>query len=324
MVVEQNFPLETCVFLKPPLEQTSPVFAANIITSIFDFLVAITATVSNPLIVYVILKNRSLHSPSNTLLGFLAVTDLFVGSLVAPLSILTKFGEMVNNEDFYCVAGVMNSLLGYTTGTLTFLTLALISVERYLAIRLHLKYANIITIKKILRVETIMWLLLFALASLRFWDTHELFFRPVLIMGTALCTGVIVFNYSKILVHVRQHRQQILNRVSVSMNTRNNKVSITNSINSEERKILARQKKSTRTVIYILLLFFLCYFPVFAYQVAAALVRYGEHNQALRITYRIAFTLAEVNSSLNPALYCLRITELREAVMRVVRKAIET
>ena len=183
----------TCVFLKPALEQTPSGFAANIITSVFEFCAAITATGSNALIIYVIWKNKALYSPSNTLLGCLAVTDLLVGSLVAPLNILTKLGEMVNNEDIYCVAGVMNSFTGYTSGTLTFLILALISVERYLTIRLQLRYTTLITIKKILRVVTILLLLVISLASLRFWDTHEVFFRPVLIMGTALSTGVVVF-----------------------------------------------------------------------------------------------------------------------------------
>ena len=60
------------------------------------------------------------------------------------------------------------------------------------------------------------------------------------------------------------------------------------------------------------------------YQVVAAIaVRTGEHNQSLRIAYRIAFTLVELNSTLNNVLYCLRITELREAVMKVVKKHIK-
>ena len=90
------------------------------------------------------------------------MTDLLVGSLVAPLNILTKLGELVLYEGIYCVAGVMNSFTGCTSGSLTFLILALISVERYLAIRLHLRYATIITNKKIVRVVAIMWLLVFA------------------------------------------------------------------------------------------------------------------------------------------------------------------
>ena len=74
-------------------------------------------------------------------------------------------------------------------------------------------------------------------------------------MGTALSTGVVVFCYCNIFRHVRRHRQEILNHASVSMNTRNNKVSITNSMNREERKTLARQKKSTLTMVYILYIF---------------------------------------------------------------------
>ena len=74
---------------------------------------------------------------------------------------------------------------------------------------------------------------------------------------------------------------------------------------------------------YILLFFVLGYFPVFVYQVVAATIamRTGERNQLLRVAYRAIFTLAELNSSLNPVLYCLRITELRKAVMKVVKKA---
>ena len=77
-------------------------------------------------------------------------------------------------------------------------------------------------------------------------------------------------------------------------------------------------------MVYILLFFFLCYFPSFVYQVVAATaMRTGERNHLLRITYRIVFTLVELNSSLNPVLYCLRITELREALIKVLRKAIK-
>ena len=113
MVVNQTIPSKTCAFLKPVLQKTPSIFVVNIITSVFDFIIGITASVSNALIVYVIWKNRALHSPSNTLLGGLAVTDLLVGSLVAPSNILTVLGEMVNNKDIDCVAGVISSFIGW-------------------------------------------------------------------------------------------------------------------------------------------------------------------------------------------------------------------
>ena len=101
------------------------------------------------------------------------MTDLLVGCLVAPFNILTKIGETVNNGRLYCVAGVISSLIGWTSGSLSFVTLAVISVERYLAIRLHLRYINIKTNKRITAVLASFCFLVIAVTLLRFWDKKE-------------------------------------------------------------------------------------------------------------------------------------------------------
>ena len=152
---------------------------------------------------YVIWKNRALHSPSNTLIGCLAVTDLLVGCLVAPFNVLTKNGETVNNGGLYCVAGVISSLIGWTSENLSFITLAGISVERYLAIRLHLRYINIITTKRIITVLTSFSFLLVAIALLRFWEIEEAIIRPILMTSSSLCVLLTVFCYGAIYVSVR-------------------------------------------------------------------------------------------------------------------------
>ena len=83
---------------------------------------------------------------------------------------------------------------------------------------------------------------MFAFAALRFWDTKEVFFRPVLIMGTALFTGVVVFCYGKIFLLIRRHRQQILRQVPFSMNA-SISVRATNLKDKAEKKTMTRQKK---------------------------------------------------------------------------------
>ena len=177
MVTNQSFPSETCFFIKNAVNQTPPVLATNIITCVLDLLVAITASVSNALIVYVIWKNRALHSPSNTFIGCLAVTDLLVGCLVAPFNILTKIGETINNGGLYCRAGVIGSLIGWTSGSLSFITLAVISVERYLAIRLHLRYITIITTRGIIAVLASFC---FLLVVITLWKTKKPLLGPFL------------------------------------------------------------------------------------------------------------------------------------------------
>ena len=320
-MVHQGFAKETCAFLKPALEQTPPVFVVNITTCVFDFLVSITATVSNALIIYAIWKNKALHSPSNTLLGCLALTDLLVGCFVAPLNILNKIGEMVNNEDFYCVAGVIFSCIGWMTGGLTFLTLSVISVKRYLAI----KNATLMTTKRILRLMEFLWLLVFVLVTVRFWDTKEVFFKPVLMGLTVMCTCTNMFCYGKVFLLFRRYRQDLFNHVSVLTSQQENETSrsvrTSNSQTNWKRVFMARHKKASLTMFYILLFFFLCYLPSFAYQITAATVRPREDDPTMGIVYRLTFSVAMVNSALNPVLYCLRINDLRTVVIKLINKA---
>ena len=115
------------------------------------------------------------------------MTDLLVGSLVAPFNILTKIGETINNGGLYCVAGVISSLIGWTSGSLSFIILAVISVERYLAIRLHLNYIDIITTKRIIAVLAFFCFLLIAITLLRFWDIEEVIIRTILMTSSSLC-----------------------------------------------------------------------------------------------------------------------------------------
>ena len=320
-MAHQGFAKEACAFLKPALEQTPPVFVVNITTCVFDFLISITATVSNALIIYVIWKNKALHSPSNTLLGCLAVTDLLMGSLVAPLSILTKIGEMVNKEDFYCVAGVTFSFIGWMTVGLTFLTLAVISIKRYLAIR----NATLMTTKIILRLMAFLCLLVFVLAFLRFWDTKEVISRPVLLGFAVLCTGINVFCYGKMFLLFRRYRHELFSQVSALMSQQENKTSISvrilNFQTNGRRVFMARHKKASLTMFYILLFFFLCYLPLFAYQIMAATIRPREDDSTMGLVYRLISSVVLMNSALNPVLYCLRIDNLRTAVIKFINKA---
>ena len=93
-------------FSQLALEQTPPVFVVNITTCVFDFFVSITATVSNALIIYVILvKQSSTLTLEHTARVFSIDRSSCGQQLVAPLNILNKTGEMVNYQDFYCVSG---------------------------------------------------------------------------------------------------------------------------------------------------------------------------------------------------------------------------
>ena len=90
----------------------------------------------------------------------------------------------------------MYSFVGWTLSIMSFLTLVLIAIERYLAIRLHLSYATTRTTKRILKIVTFIWVVVTVLTSIRFWDINEVFFRPTLITAASLSTGILVVCYT--------------------------------------------------------------------------------------------------------------------------------
>ena len=106
------------------------------------------------------LRKTSLSSPLKTLLLSLAVSDLGVGLLVQPLYVASFVMESEGNSSasynfviksydmivvFLCVA----SFLGVTA----------LSVDRFLAIHLHLRYQAIVTHKRVVASVVSIWVL---------------------------------------------------------------------------------------------------------------------------------------------------------------------
>jgi len=101
---------------------------------------SITATVANLLVLAAIRRTPSLHSPSNTLLFGLALADLGVGLLVHPLYFSLIIGKLVRNREVFCEAGIAVEVIANALCIISLLTVTAVSLDRYLALRLHLRY----------------------------------------------------------------------------------------------------------------------------------------------------------------------------------------
>ena len=307
---------ESCWFLKSAVEQTSQVFMANVVTCILDAVVFLSAPVSNALIVYAIWKTNALHSPSNTLLCCLAITDCLTGLAVAPLNVLTKVGEIYGTFEVYCISGVISSLMAYTTASVSFLTLALIAVERYLALYLHLRYISLVTSSRIVKVIAVVWVYMTTLSTLRFVDTKEIFLRPVFMMNLTVFLTVTVVCYCKIYSNVLHHRRK-MRAESVSVQTTDCKVCDEPMIKQQDSAEMARYRRATMTMVYIVGCFFLCYFPSLIYQVAVAAGK-DLDDRKTSIAYKYCFSVVLLKSSVDPVLYCWRISYIRRELRKIL------
>ncbi|CAH3108691.1 unnamed protein product [Porites lobata] len=118
---------------------TGDFYSTLVANCFFNAFLLFTALVLNIITIQALRKISSFPKPLKTLLLSLAVSDLGVGLLVHPLYIAPQrlFGYLL------CVA----SLLGITA----------LTVDRFLAIHLHLRYQELVTHKRVVAVVISVW-----------------------------------------------------------------------------------------------------------------------------------------------------------------------
>ena len=253
--------------------------------------------VGNCLVLAAILRTPSLRSPSAIFLCNLAVSDLLVGLVLQPVFIAHLLTPSVSLEHAYSTLSLL--ACGVSLGTMT-----AISVDRLMALHYHLRYPNLMTIRRALYTSATIWFICLLLSCLHFWsqNTH----LTAVVVSIALCILVSTFSYIKIYRIVRQH-QTLIHAQQQAVDCSNTQRNATN------LNVIQSKKSTVNTFIYYVCMI-LCYTPVFVSALTRALFP-AYWTKAWALTDTVAF----MNSSINPFLYCWRTHELRSAVLKTLR-----
>ena len=195
---------EVCFVLPDPnYNMVMARHASNLITAAINGL----AVIANFLVVFVIARNSALHTPPNVLLACLALSDLLVGLLVQPCYVVFRLLE--NIEHFVpCALRILYSESFWVCYGVSFLTLSAISFERYIALRLHLRYKKLVTSAGVLKAAVAMWILDILLTFLE-WIAQSKRLRNFHAGLLLLCLVVTLATHVKIFWILRRHQRQI-------------------------------------------------------------------------------------------------------------------
>ena len=268
-----------------------------------NILLSITAFLGNALIIVALLKPSSLNPSSKLLLGCLASTDLFVGLISQPLFVY----HLLTPEDskpFY-PPEFKYKLLGFIFCGVSLLTVAVISVDRLLALSLGLRYRQVVTLRRTWVVVVLFWLSNTALAVISHF--HFDVAKYMIVITITLCLGTSTFCYIKIYLIPRQQQARVLEHIhqgqpnggGIPLN-------------------IARYRKTVSSALWVQVTLVACYLP-FGITLsihAARVTRFSYLDLAGHITN----TLLMFNSTLNPFLYCWKMKEVRQAVKSTIRK----
>ena len=125
----------------------------------FNAFLLFTAMVLNIITIQALRKISSFPKPLKTLLLSLAVSDLGVGLLVHPLHIVLLVMNMEQNTNnrIYIMVYKANLISTYLLCAASFLSIIALTVDRFLAIHLHLRYQEFVTHKRVVTVVISVW-----------------------------------------------------------------------------------------------------------------------------------------------------------------------
>ena len=268
-----------------------------IVHCVFIPILSMTALIFNSITIQAIRKTPAFSQNLRTLLLSLAISDLGVGLLVQPFYFWLLFKKSQhssagNSSVATCTAFVYLASV-FSTGS--FLGVTTLSIDRFLAVYLHLRYQEFVTNNRVVSVAISNWVLSAIVSTIVAVRIPQRI--PYMILGALgiFCLLFIAFLYFKIYLCVRHHQKQI-RCLQVQQEAAN----------------VANVKKSATGSFYLYLVFSLCYLPQFSSFVIIAVMGF---NTAVKTFSISAITFVFLNSSLNPFVYCWKMRHIRHAIM---------
>ena len=291
----------------------SDLYNNTLVACILNSILAFTAVVLNVFVILALRKTPSLPRKTlKTLLLSMSVSDLGVGLVAQPLNIyllvsdinfLSSYTFLDHHEAIFDAYRVVANVLTYAS----FFSIVALSADRFLVIRLQLRYQDAVTHKRAMAGVISFWLLsaVLPLIQLREWLPEDIFFiLTVTIQFISLITAGLF--YFKIFLALRQHAAQVQD-VPVESGERNEAINAT------------RERKAALGVFYVYLALMACYLPIICFNIVENVIGPVRTSLMYKVNLYLTILLA-LNSSLSPLIYCWKMRRIRQAMINILRK----
>ena len=270
---------------------------------VFNIFLTYTAFMLNIVTIYAIYKTSTMPKTLKTLLLSLACSDVAVGLFSQPLYTFFLINWLrLHNPG--CNTQQVRTISSTLFSGASFLGVVAVSVDRFLAVHLHLRYQELVTHRRVVIVVIGIWVYSVFVSLVILWgllSTRDLI-RSISAAFSFIITLVV---YIRIYQTVRRHKNHIQS------------MQIRDEAQSEEIKNLTVLIKSTVGIFYVYIVFLICYLP---FIICVAVIQIYGSNIALKKLLLYSLTLMYLNSSLNPVIYCWKMRHIRHAIIDILRK----
>ncbi|CAM9828735.1 unnamed protein product [Lampetra planeri] len=287
----------------------------------------IATILGNLLIIVAIACFRQLQTHANTLALSLAVSDLLIGLLIMPFSMMHAIYQCWFYASFFCH---LHYFLDYTLTTSSIIHLGCIAYDRYVAICDPLRYPTRVTDRTVAVMLALCWL-----GAAIFTTPTLLSLSPTLsrgtierggcpdscmftvdlglhfaygIVGILFTIGMVPYFTSVLLIMLMYGRiYQVARSQARKIGTQSHGLPGVASETTSRWTNMKREHNATKTLGSIIAAFIISWLPF--YILAIVFTMY----QDIFLPYKISFWIGYMNSTINPILYAVFNKQFRHA-----------
>ncbi|XP_060769068.1 trace amine-associated receptor 13c-like [Neoarius graeffei] len=305
---------DRCVNFSCPERSLSPV--VYIFLYVCSAAVVLLTVCGNLLVIISVFHFKQLHTPTNTLVFSLAVSDFFIGAFVMPPMLIWII------ESCWIFGGGVCLYLLLISGFLTIVSvynIALIAVDRYLALSNPFLYMNHVSVRITRVVIVFDWgvVMVYNLALLYFngnfmnvllcpgecfYFVNEVWSVIDLVITFIFPLSIIIILYTRVFVIAKKHASAIRE--------------LNNHTRPETQKITSHSMKSERKAAKVLgilvSVFLVCLLPYYIYRFLGYVIEVQQE------TFPTIIFIICLNSTINPFIYALFYPWFRRCIKLII------
>ena len=284
---------------------TGGMSASLISISVINLLVSPSTVLLNILVMIAVKTTPRLRNNCNILLASLAGTDLIVGALSQPLFVADQIYRLTGNFESHsvCALNFVGGSSAVFCVTASTQHLAILSIERYIAICYPYKYPKMVTKRSLGATVVFAWSAAVFLTGLMVIYTINntlalVLHRFVVIASISILIFCQTAVYREACIQMRKIKAQ--------------------QISMEAKQTFLKEKKALGTTTIVIGVLLFSYVPLIVFRlVLNPLLSSPVVEFALEAAFR---SLVFCNSVCNPLIYCVRNSEFRRAFKRQLSK----
>ena len=285
----------------------------SILLCIINGLLCPITVTGNLLVFAAVLRKTDLRTVVNTSILCLAFTDLLVGLFVQPCYLVYQASKLAAGpHDFPCVQLLIYSFLGVICICMSFLTLILISLERYMAVFHPYRYIEKVNTKRVIALAVTSWCVsITVLLVVRFLfginSNQETGVISLIIVTNFVVTSFVYFRIFR-----------LVKRCNAQVNVQTSHNTSTSGSPPTQMQSNSNEAKASKTVAFIAGTLFLCFAPTLC---ATIVDQAGVARKDLlyHVIYPIAETVVLLNSCINPGIYVWRCQGIRQSLFELTQ-----